>query len=359
MRSLRLLLLTTLLLSACGPGQVFGPTLTPTPSATATPTATLDPMPLELERLPEGVAAVRLDDGWGLSVEQDGKTTLVDGILYKDNALEVTLADGTKVEAGVSQLATWEILGEKYLVLNSADSIPQYRFVEGQGWVSAGRPDFEHMTDDELLDAAEKWGEFFANQVDCSPGVAGLPAATEAPKLVEVNSYRDVFTWETQYLGYYQVLLSDERNLPVGHVNCLYFAASEPGGVFTVWGGGKIWGDTLTLHADNESFRLPNMNQSWDDMVDPERVLSLMVPDNKYFLDMPVVPDLWNSVGIDIHKQFIRSLSLYEKGHINGGLLYLIRRRLEERLSNYPASNAGRLVDNHHVPVSGRIVNPE
>lgn len=36
-------MLFALLLSSCGPGQLFGPTITPTPTLTATPTQTLTP----------------------------------------------------------------------------------------------------------------------------------------------------------------------------------------------------------------------------------------------------------------------------------------------------------------------------
>jgi hypothetical protein len=38
-------ILATLLLTSCGPGQLFGPTLTPTPTVTSTPTITLTPTP--------------------------------------------------------------------------------------------------------------------------------------------------------------------------------------------------------------------------------------------------------------------------------------------------------------------------
>jgi hypothetical protein len=39
------ILFLALLLSSCGPGQLWGPTLTPVPTATSTPTTTLTPMP--------------------------------------------------------------------------------------------------------------------------------------------------------------------------------------------------------------------------------------------------------------------------------------------------------------------------
>ena len=42
-RSLLIMLLLSLLISACGPGQLFGPTLTPTPTITPTSTSTLTP----------------------------------------------------------------------------------------------------------------------------------------------------------------------------------------------------------------------------------------------------------------------------------------------------------------------------
>jgi hypothetical protein len=45
--SLLLLLLASLTLAACGPGQPFGPTLTPTPTETSTPTATFTPEPTD------------------------------------------------------------------------------------------------------------------------------------------------------------------------------------------------------------------------------------------------------------------------------------------------------------------------
>lgn len=38
-----LVLVTSLVLSGCGPGRLFGPTLTPTPTLTSTPTLTLTP----------------------------------------------------------------------------------------------------------------------------------------------------------------------------------------------------------------------------------------------------------------------------------------------------------------------------
>lgn len=42
-RSLLIMLLLSLLISACGPGQLFGPTFTPTPTITPTSTSTLTP----------------------------------------------------------------------------------------------------------------------------------------------------------------------------------------------------------------------------------------------------------------------------------------------------------------------------
>lgn len=50
----------SLALSACGPGQLFGPTLTPTPTITFTPTSTFTPLPTEtatLTPLPPPAAA--------------------------------------------------------------------------------------------------------------------------------------------------------------------------------------------------------------------------------------------------------------------------------------------------------------
>lgn len=352
--------ITSLALAACGPGQVFGPTLTPTPSATATPTATLVPMPADLEHLPDGLTAIRLEDGeWGLSLTVEGGLKPVDGAVYRDNALEVTLADGTKVEASVPQLTTWDILGEKHLVLNDADSIPQYRFVEGQGWVSAGRPDFEHMDDDELVEEAMRLGEFLSQQTDCSPGLQGLPVSTSSPELVEKGQYQ--VKWRTTYLGYYQMLLSDERNLPIGHINCLYFGAegdkADDRKVFAVWGGGKLWGDTLSAFALAWRFGLPEFEYNQQYTVDPEQLTPLLRVGKRY--DLEVNTDASPVLMHEDWKGHFRKLvfsdgTSYLNATVPRVLNYLF---FEQRLSpsGYPSVVRQKLINSYIVPSSAAI----
>ena len=45
MKKLTFVLIFCLLITACGPGEMFGPTLTPTPTQTSTPTLTPTPLP--------------------------------------------------------------------------------------------------------------------------------------------------------------------------------------------------------------------------------------------------------------------------------------------------------------------------
>jgi hypothetical protein len=74
-RTLFLLLLTSILLSACRPGQVFGPTTTLTPSATLTPspTATLTPAPTSTPTLKP--TPIVYDGEWAGTTSAGGRVT--------------------------------------------------------------------------------------------------------------------------------------------------------------------------------------------------------------------------------------------------------------------------------------------
>ena len=111
------------------------------------------------------------------------------------------------------------------------------------------RPDFESMSDEELILSVDEYSKFFAEQIDCSPGIAGLPTASHVPVLQRVSSNGYFVTWKTEYLGSYKAMLTGKDGLPAGHIVCLYFASSEPGGVISVSGGGELWGEELSCES--------------------------------------------------------------------------------------------------------------
>jgi hypothetical protein len=68
-----ILILLSFLLSACGPGQLFGPTITPTATSTPTPTATLTPTPTSTPTMKP--TPIVYDGDWAGTTSSGGRIT--------------------------------------------------------------------------------------------------------------------------------------------------------------------------------------------------------------------------------------------------------------------------------------------
>jgi hypothetical protein len=218
----------------------------------------------------------------------------------------------------------------------------------------SARPDFESMSDDELLQTFEEYRALFTEQIDCKLGAVGLPEAKEPAKLLQYDE--NGLFWKSELLGIYQAPLSGKDGLPAGYVNCLFFAASNPGEVFTIYGGGELWGEDMLATVNNRAFEL-----SWPTQVH-EYVRTEDLMDKLEIGQEYKFSPISNTRGIEMFKSGRERQLKTTKDHaiMTGyacSLMYIIdlvdiQDWVESNVnSNYPFTNTTSLIDNTEKPV--------
>ncbi|MCX6817148.1 MAG: hypothetical protein NTZ93_04760 [Candidatus Beckwithbacteria bacterium] len=269
----------------------------------------------------------------------DGEKITIPGMFYT-GGLSVDLGRGKVIIVPFDELVDRVKIGQGDIlqIYDQKGEIVGFFDWKNEVWVDIVtlRPDFESMTDDQLLSETQRLGEFFAKQIDCTAGLEGLLVSTQAPERVTGGNY----TWEAEYLGVWQMPLTNEDGLPVGHINCLYFGA--PGDsvanrqVFAVWGGGKLWGEILPFGADTNLFGVPQMVYGYE-TVNPEYINTLLQPGTMYKLLMTPKRDTWSNKNHE--EKIVETKRPVNRGFgwINGPVVFRMTEALIKRLVADPS----------------------
>ncbi|HOX96637.1 MAG TPA: hypothetical protein PLI45_04645 [Candidatus Woesebacteria bacterium] len=217
----------------------------------------------------------------------------------------------------------------------------------------SARPDFESMSDDELLQTFEEYRALFTEQIDCKPGAVGLPEAKEQVKIIEDNIGNTY--WKSELLGVYEAPLTGKDGLQAGYVNCLYFAASNPGEVFTIAGGGELWGEDIMMQVDNQAFGI-SAPTSVEGLVRTDDLMAKLSVGEEYLFAPEYntrTEDHLNSRDVQIRAARYR----VENGGYASALMYFIeeidiQNWIQNNVeSSYPYTNTSQLIQNTEKPV--------